>query len=488
MQYFISPQFFETLIIFAVGCCIILGGRAFDEKIVKSKGSQQKRLKSVKIVVDIFKYMIFLMLLYIALSVNGINVDRVMRNLGIAGIVVGFALNDFLQDIVMGITIMIEGYFKVGDSVVFEDEIGKVVAFNIKTTRIFLYRTEETLMVCNRNISSIKKASDWVDIDIPIGYDIDPQYARAICKKCAKRIERLKYVYSCDFLNTQNFNSSHIAYRLRIHHLIEKQYMVRRNANSVVQDVFKEHDLAFPYEVTVLYSGEKLESKYQNRPVEYILSENHVDKGDYEIGHGADSSKIIPFDGSADAFTRAIKEAERYSLSENLNKKMMLRIRLLSEEALSMTQSINIIRDGSFHIERSEADYEIIFDATALLTKEKKKTLKQTANSATPNDSGMTGMIKNAIDSMIEKHNNQHSGELGTRNTMTDSIISSNNNYDWSYNIYKEKDAESKSYDDLLKEDVLEQSVLSSLADDIKISMRNNKLRIRILVKNIDKE
>ena len=488
MIYFSTSIFFETVVLIAIACMVVLLGRSFDDKIIKAKGDRQKRLKKIKIVVEIFKYALLIMVGYAILQVNGIDVSKLMRNLGIAGIVVGFALNDYLKDIVMGITIMLEGYYKVGDSVIYQGMIGKVVSFSIKTTKLYIYETEETRVICNRNITEISKAADWVDICVPIGYDVDPIYARAICKKCAKRIERLRYVYSCDFLNTQSFEASYINYKLRIHHLIEKQFMVKRNANSVVQDVFREHELAFPYGVTVLYDGKEIESRSKMLPVESVLPENHVDRGDYELGHGADKSKTIPIDGSQEALATAMKETERYSKSENLNKKMEMRMRLLSEEVLSLVQGIDNIKDGSFHIERNEADYEIILDAMAVLSKEKKKSFKQARDMASATDPGMTDMLKSAITAMMAKCDRHKTGGEEQHNAMDDSIISADDNYGWSYNVYKEKENANKPIEELMKEDVLEKSVISAFADDIKLSMTNNKLKIRVLVKNIEEE
>jgi len=411
MNYFKSGAFFETAVVVLVGIAYILFTTWLDKKYIKTKKGNNKWYHSVKMILDFVNMIIVIILALILLSVNGVNVKKYVASLGVIGVVATFALQDMLKDIIMGLTIMLEGYFKVGDVIIYEGREAKVTSFNIKTTRLLMTDTEEKMAVTNRNISQVSVASDWVDVTVPIGYDMDLYYSRFLCTECAKRIERLRYVYSCDFINTQELAESWIEYRLRIHCLPEKKFPVRRNAQAVIQDVFFEHEAPFPLSIKVLYNVDPNDEKNKPKIVGYNPNEavimgngtaHHKRKSAYELGRGAEKSKVVSIDGSDKSFRNAVAESERYSRSENLDSKMRLRLRLLSEEMLSLSLKLPNIKNGIFYIEREDSQYDICFEADATVDQNAKKQLIDiTSTHSNEAYSGISGMIAKAVDSMI---------------------------------------------------------------------------------------
>lgn len=477
MKYLISREFAETIGLLALAIGIILGSRSIEARFIKTKSNNQSWYRSVKIVIEIVNVVLITIIILLALDVNGVNVSKMIRSLGVIGIVVGFALNDLLKDFIMGLSIMFENYFKVGDVVIYQGRVGKVVSFNIKTTKLFIIETEETLSISNRNITEISVASDWIDVDIPIGYDLDPIKSRDLCRECARRIERLRYVYVCDFLNTQDFLDSWITYKLRVHCLQEKRYLVRRNANAVVQDVFYEHGVAFPLSIKVIVDNDqkKTISKVSPENIKTIKST----KKSYELGRGAAQSKLCPVDETEKTFEKAIKEAERYAGSENLDKKMLLRIRLLSEELLLISRDMPNLRDGKFQVLRDGENYILELTAMAdISAKDAKKIAEAASSRGSVGYAGVSGKLRYAIDSMISLSMNNGEGE----ETMDGTIGKSDEDYRWSYKVYQENAEDTLS----VNEEDIGKSVISSLADDVKIFVRKNHVNIKILVKNME--
>lgn len=478
MEYLVSSEFFESLLLLIIAIVIMVGSRSLNVKFIKKRNGNPTWYKSVKIALDILVAILLLIIGLLIMDVNGIDVTKMIRSLGVLGIVVGYALNDLLKDCIMGLSIMFEGYFKVGDTVIYQDKIGKVISFTIKTTKIFVIETEEILSVSNRNITEISIASDWIDVDFPIGYEVNPHMSREICRECARRIERLRYVYSCDFLNTQNFEESWVTYRLRVHCLPEKRLMVRRNANAVIQDVFYEKGIEFPLSIKVFVDEEKRQVIHEGGAI--VSTSAVAEKRSYEYGRGADKSKICIIDGSDNSIEKAIKEAERYAGSENLDKKMQLRIRLLSEELLSLSRGLTNLNNGKFRILRDGEDYDIEFSAAVNLSKNEIGRLSEVSSSG-ENDAyaGITGTVKHAIDEMISLSLNENQDRAS--DIMDNSIGKSDEDYRWSYNVCKDsEEIDSDEADELVK------SVLTSMADDIKVFVRRNRVNIRVLVKSMD--
>ena len=498
--YFRSTEFLATLIVMFVGVLVLIVDSMLDRKYVKKRSANEKWYKSFKKIVHFVNTVIIIILILGIFSINGIDVKNYLASLGVIGIILSFALQDLLKDVIMGISIMFEGYFKVGDIVEYEGKQGKVVSFNVKTTKLFMLDAETVMSVCNRNLDEISVCPDWIDVLIPIGYDADLYFARSICRECTKRIERLRYVYSCDFLNTQDFEESWVSYKLRIHCLAEKKFSVYRNANAVIQDVFYEHKLEFPLSIKVIYNVDPDEKQSQS----VVLNEREdgvsvydtkysMRRKDYELGRGAAKSKECVIDGKDDEkITAAVNEAERYAISENLDQDMRLRLRLLSEELLSLVRYIPSDKEGSFYIEREGGDYEINYEIDARIDKNLRDGLIE-ISSKRKNEAyaGVSGMIYRAIHSMVLMTYNDLQGKKEENIDISDDYIGgTTDDYKWSYNVYREKELYAMGVDEknAIEASRIGKSVLTRLADDIKVSVKINYIRVRILVKNDDED
>lgn len=73
----------------------------------------------------------------------------------------------------MGFHIAGDKFFQVGDIVRYGDIEGKVVDFNLKSTKIELTINKELISVCNRNITQISIAPTLCSIRVNLSYDED---------------------------------------------------------------------------------------------------------------------------------------------------------------------------------------------------------------------------------------------------------------------------------------------------------------------------
>lgn len=484
LDYLRSARFYESVVVVLIGLIILAALKAADKKYLLKKSKNDGWYLGAKRVFDFLSIITVVVSALFILAINGVNVGKYFASLGIAGIAIGFAAQDLLKDLVMGASIIVESYFKPGDVVIYNNRYGKVLSFTLKTTKLFMLDDESLMSVPNRNITDIAVASDWFDVDIPIGYDVNLYFARYICKECCKRIERLKHVYSADYINTQEFASSWIVYRVRVHCLVEKRYALKRAANAVIQDVFNENNLGFPYDVKIIQNADP------NAPVigaDFIAGKSKEQLNEYkkvyELGSGAVSSKRVRIEKNDKSIKHALDEAERYAASENLDKKQRMRIRLLSEEILTLTKSIAEINSGEFYVERSHSGYQICISADADMDFVKKEKLLEISSDGNNEAfTGAGGSILNAIDSIFLMKNKKMWDDThkNRKNAMSKSISSSDGDYKWSLNTYNEaKEHEKNSaYDS----ETVKMSVLNHLADDVKISVKGNHIEIDVLV------
>jgi small-conductance mechanosensitive channel len=81
---------------------------------------------------------------FVTFSILELTNDLLLAVAGFAGVAVGFAFKDLLGSLVMGVILMVEEPFQVGDRVAFGDEYGEVVEIGLRSIRI---RTQDASIV-----------------------------------------------------------------------------------------------------------------------------------------------------------------------------------------------------------------------------------------------------------------------------------------------------------------------------------------------------
>lgn len=245
--FLLSPKFFLSVITIVICFVVWFLIKRFTRRLLKKDSVYGKRETNVRYTVNLFKYLIFIFGVVVVLQLNGINVTSLVAGLGIAGIIVGFALQDILKDLIMGTTIVWDEFFSVGDVIRYGDIEGKVIRFNMKVTTIKDINTGSIFTVSNRNISEIEIISDWFDMDLPSPYEEPAEKMRDVMKLICCKIEKLDDITSCEFLGTNEFADSSINYRIRLHCSPEIRNAIRRKALSVVQDIYQENKISIPF-------------------------------------------------------------------------------------------------------------------------------------------------------------------------------------------------------------------------------------------------
>ena len=96
----------------------------------KKSGTYFKLFKSIN------RYLYILIIIFILLRINGINITAMVTGVGVIGIVFGFAIQDALKDVIKGFDIITDSYYQVGDVVRIDKYTGRVLSIGIKTTKL----------------------------------------------------------------------------------------------------------------------------------------------------------------------------------------------------------------------------------------------------------------------------------------------------------------------------------------------------------------
>lgn len=247
-KYLATPNFWLSLGLVAIAVIIwqVLKRARRKWKAKNPNSSNSSTLSNV--LFDVGRFLFIVLVVVFLLQLNGVNVTAMITGLGVISAIVGLALQDLLKDIVMGVHILSDKFYKIGDVIRYENYEGEVISFNIRTTKIKLTQYNEIMTICNRNISEVQILSDMFDLDINLPYNQDPKKIHDIMQTFAVQIGNLEEVTSCLYKGTNSFNDSSVTYRLRYFTSPKgTRFDVRRAACRIVQDGLRSAGIPFAF-------------------------------------------------------------------------------------------------------------------------------------------------------------------------------------------------------------------------------------------------
>jgi len=150
------------LLIFAVvkKFGISLLQRIFTLKIGKITNATEEALKQKETIkqlcINVFKYVVNLLQIVLIISVF-VSIGTLMASVGAFAIIITFAFQSMLADIVRGFFIIFEEMFLIGDLIDVAGYQGEVIEIGLQTTKLQLIETKEVVLIPNRNVGNIVK-------------------------------------------------------------------------------------------------------------------------------------------------------------------------------------------------------------------------------------------------------------------------------------------------------------------------------------------
>jgi len=134
--------------------------RIFRIKIGRVTSSTPESLKQKETIkqlcINVFKYATNLLQVVLTISVF-VSIGTLMASVGAFAIIITFAFQSMLADIVRGFFIIFEEMFLIGDLIEVAGYQGEVVEIGLQTTKIKLVSTKEIVLIPNRNVGNIVK-------------------------------------------------------------------------------------------------------------------------------------------------------------------------------------------------------------------------------------------------------------------------------------------------------------------------------------------
>ena len=209
--------------------------------------SNKKSKTFFKLVKSINRYIFMIIMLLVILNINGVDISSLVAGVGIISIIIGFAIQDALKDIIKGFDIIADSYYQVGDVITFENYTGKVLAIGIKTTKIEELYSRNVISLSNRNIEKVEVVSHMINIDIPLSYELKTKDAEAAIEYIMDKIRKIDEVEKVEYKGVTALGESSIKYQVKVFCPPVLKDQIRKDSLTCVVKGLEEKNIAIPY-------------------------------------------------------------------------------------------------------------------------------------------------------------------------------------------------------------------------------------------------
>lgn len=191
----------------------------------------------------------------------GVNVTALVAGLGVAGIALGFAAKDTLENFIAGVTILLDRPFRIGDNIEISETFGTVTEIALRSTRIRTVNNEIAVLpnarvITERIINHTRLRNLRVCVPFGIAYKESPSEARNVVLAITEGDERLHAEYDPEVVVLELGDSS-VNMELRLYLRDAKQEIaVRLDYQEKVFDALKAADIEIPFPHLQLFIDE----------------------------------------------------------------------------------------------------------------------------------------------------------------------------------------------------------------------------------------
>ena len=224
---------------------------------------RSNRAKTVnELLANIITYVGAILGIVWALTILGLNPTAAFASLGIVTLIIGFAAQRLIEDVISGLFIVLEGQYNVGDIIILDDFRGTVKRIGVRTTTVV--DPGGNFKVVNnsdiRNFQNRSKALSLAVSEIGITYGEDIPHAEAIIKAALPGMyERNDDVFEAvpDYMGVEELADSAVVLRFTVACKEQNVFIARRRLNRELRILFAEKGIEVPFPQVTVWKGEQ---------------------------------------------------------------------------------------------------------------------------------------------------------------------------------------------------------------------------------------
>lgn len=197
-----------------------------------------------------------------ALTILGLNPTAAFASLGIVTLIIGFAAQRLIEDVISGLFIVLEGQYNVGDIIILDDFRGAVKRIGVRTTTVVdpggNYKVVNNSDI--RNFQNRSKALSLAVSEIGITYEESIPRVEAILKEALPQIyERNKDVFEAvpDYMGVEELADSAVVLRFTAACKEQNVFTARRRLNRELRILFAEKNINIPFPQLTIWKGDQ---------------------------------------------------------------------------------------------------------------------------------------------------------------------------------------------------------------------------------------
>ncbi len=245
IKYFASKPFLMSLAIIGVTILVLYVIKQFlIKKVAYTTKDEQHKNTFNGVIFSILQYIVVIVAIVSILHQHGVNVTRILAGLGIMATIIGLALQDTLKDIIAGISIYNNNFYKVGDLIRYNGEECDVKYFSARVTKLQSVQTNSTYTVNNSLMTSVEKIKDSRVQHFLFGFDVDRhKIAECLEEICTALKKETSYAKDARYEGIQEISDRGVIYVIKYRCPAHRSELVRSKLMDITYDKFKEYDL-----------------------------------------------------------------------------------------------------------------------------------------------------------------------------------------------------------------------------------------------------
>lgn len=214
---------------------------------LEKRTCSKKKKTYIKMLNSISRYILILIIAFVILRIFNVNVTSIVAGIGVIGIIISFAVQDELKDIIKGMDILYDNYYQVGDVIKLNDITGEVLSVGLKTTKIHDVYTKNIISVSNRNVGQVEVVSDLININIPVPYEIAVNEAEIAMEDIVNNLKEHKDINDAVYTGIEDFADSSVKYQVKVYCNPILKVQTRRDALRCIITTLDKHGIHIPY-------------------------------------------------------------------------------------------------------------------------------------------------------------------------------------------------------------------------------------------------
>ncbi|MDO5977576.1 mechanosensitive ion channel family protein [Flavivirga spongiicola] len=245
----ITVGFFLLVCVFFILTNIIL---SLVKRLVTRKLPKEDKAKFAT-VFSFTRWFIYLIVLLIAFSTAGVNINAVLAASAGLLIGVGLALQTLFQDIISGIFILIDQSVHVGDIIELEGKVGRVEEIKLRTTRAVTI--DNKVLVIPNHLYLTNSLYNWTQngtktresVEVGVAYGSDVALVKSLLLQVAsENKDVLKYPEPLVLFT--DFADSSLNFKLIVTINDSFQAVIpKSDLRFAIDKIFREHNISIPF-------------------------------------------------------------------------------------------------------------------------------------------------------------------------------------------------------------------------------------------------